>query len=205
MAKLREEMDPTAPEDGAAPRSSRADRRRRPKIIVPILEDGSPDLSILSDEARAKLAGALQAEAEASAPAEPVPGPVVVMGLRALAGIEAAIMAGRMGLSHSEAMQAFELPPMLEAQLGEAGARVLAKYAGPIGKYQDEIVLAALLVHWQAGAFRQLREMAAEKDRAREREAAAHASPPPAAPAAPAAAQQAQDDWPILTERAEVF
>jgi hypothetical protein len=200
MAKLREELDPTAPEDGAAPRSSRADRRRRPKIIVPILEDGSPDLSILSDEARAKLAGALQAEAEA-APAEPVPGPVVVMGLRALAGIEAAILAGRMGLSHSEAMKAFELPPMLEAQLGEAGARVLAKYAGPIGKYQDEIVLAALLVHWQAGAFRQLREMAAEKERAREREAAAHASPPPAAP--PAA--PAQDDWPILTERAEVI
>jgi hypothetical protein len=123
------------------------------------------------------------------------------MGLRALAGIEAAILAGRMGLSHSEAMQAFELPPMLEAQLGEAGSRVLSKYAGPMSKYQDEIVLAALLIHWQAGAFRQLREMAAEKERAREREAAAHASPPAAAP--PAA--PAQDDWPILTERAEVI
>lgn len=183
--------------DGMEPKR---DRRRLPKLIVTVTEDGKPDLSTLNEEARDKLRAAL--EEAAPEPPEPIQPAVVGFALAALARIEAAIVAPKFGLSAEQAADILLPKPPLKDSLEEAAARVLNKYSGAWFRYQDELVLGALLVSWQAGALQMLR--AARGGQQPE----SGASPAPAQPSAPAAAAPApaeQSDYPVMTERDEDF
>jgi hypothetical protein len=147
--------------DSAAPK---ADRRRRPKVIIPLNEDGSFDFSPVPEEQRDRLRAALEeAQPEPPPPIDPA---IVGFAIQTLASIEAAIVAPKMGLTHDRAFACIVPPPPLAEQIAQAGARVLEKYSGGWSKYQDEIVLCALIITWQAQAFRNLR---AAKDQAEPR------------------------------------
>lgn len=150
MARLRTSDD--SPENPQQERNR--DRRRRPKIIVP-LNDGKPDCSILSDEAKAALRKALaESEPEPPPPTDPS---IVLFAVRAVASIEAAIVAPRMGVPLDRARECLQPNPILEQQIAAAGARVLDKHSAIMGRYGDEIVLLSLLIAWQAQAFTALR------------------------------------------------
>ena len=167
----------------AAPEQAKRDRRRRPRLILALNDDGTPDLS----SARPEQVEALKSALEEAAPAPPEQiSPVVVhMALGAVTNIEAAVLAGRFGLTTEQAAAALQPAPPLREQIAEAGARVLNKYSSALGRWQDEIVLAALLVAWQSSALATLRAMAAEQ-RARQEQRPAAPSPAPAPGPAPA-------------------
>lgn len=166
MAKLRETLEQET--GGMAEPAPKPDKRRRPRLMIALTEDGQPDVSNLDDGVRARLRDALaEPAAEPPAPIDPA---VVVFALRAISNIEAAVLAGRFGLDQVRAAECVAPPPMLAEQIGAAGARVLAKHSGAWTRWQDEIVLGALLVTWQAGAIQALRAAAAEVARAAEQE-----------------------------------
>lgn len=176
-----------------------SDRRRRPKIIVAIREDGNPDVEALSEEARAKLFDALARNTPE--PPEPINPAVVGFALQAIARIEAAIVGPRFELSAEEAAGCFLPPEPLQEQLQAAGARVLDKYSGSWSRWQDEIVLGALLVTWQASAFQALRAERERREASRREEAARAASPPARPAAATPAGPDSAFDYPVMTER----
>lgn len=134
---------------------TKTDRRRRPRLILPLDDSGKPDLSRANAEQIAALKETLM-EAEPAAP-EPINPAVVMFAVNAIANIEAAIVAPKFGLDQGQAAQALQPPEPLRSQIAEAGSRVLSKYSGALGRWQDEIVLAALLVAWQTAAFQNLR------------------------------------------------
>jgi hypothetical protein len=148
MARKRTSDNPTSPSD-------KADRRRRPKVIIPMNDDGSFDFAPVSEEERERLRAAL--EESRPDPPPPIDPAIVGFAVQTLASIEAAIVGPKMGLSHDRAFACIVPPPPLAEQISQAGARVLEKYSGGWSKYQDEIVLCALIVTWQAQAFRNLR------------------------------------------------
>jgi hypothetical protein len=177
----------------ATPEQAKPDRRRRPRLILALKDDGTPDLSSARPEQIEALKSAL--EEAAPAPPEPISPVVVHMALGAVANIEAAVLAGRFGLTTEQAAQALQPAPPLREQIAEAGARVLNKYSGALGRWQDEIVLAALLVAWQSSALATLRAMATEQRAPQEQRPAAPA-PGPTPAQAPPPAQEAG----VLTE-----
>jgi hypothetical protein len=81
--------------------------------------------------------------------------------LKTVTSIEAAILARSMDLEPMIVHQAFAIPEPIEGPLCETGARVLQKYMGGASRYQDEMVLAALLISWQGSAIGQLRAVKA--------------------------------------------
>ena len=143
-------------EQAAEPKT---DKRRRPRLIVPLV-DGVPDCSSLSDEARASLRESLlETEPPAVAPVDPA---IVTIAVRAVAGIEAAMLAGRFGVTVEQAREALMPNALLESQIAAAGARVLEKHSSVMGRYGDEIVLLSLIIAWQAQALTALRAARAE-------------------------------------------
>ena len=196
-------------EDGqeVAADQAKQDRRRRPRLILALKDDGTPDLS----GARPEQIEALKSALEEAAPALPEPiSPVVVhMALGAVASIEAALLAGRFGLTTEQAAVALQPPPPLREQIAEAGARVLNKHSGALGRWQDEIVLAALLVAWQSSALASLRAMAAEQRAQQEQRPAAPGPAPAPAPApatsASAASPASPQEVSVLTEPLQEF
>lgn len=179
---------------------TKQDRRRRPRLILALKDDGTPDLSGARPEQIEALKSAL--EEAAPAPPEPISPVVVHMALGAIANIEAAVLAGRFGLTTEQAAMALQPAPPLREQIAEAGARVLNKYSGALGRWQDEIVLAALLVAWQSSALATLRAMAAEQRAQQEQRPAAPTPTPAPGPApGPAPAQEAS----VLTEPLSEF
>lgn len=151
MAKQRSEITDGAPV---------MDKRRKKRVSVYLNDDGSPDWSGVSDEQRAMLGGVLPTpEAEA----EPIPPEMVGLLLKTVTSIEAAVLARSMDLEPALVHQAFAIPEPMEGPMCETGARVLQKYMGGASRYQDEMVLAALLISWQGAAIGQLRAFKAEK------------------------------------------
>lgn len=140
---------------------TKIDRRKRPKLIIP-LNLGKPDCSSLSDDARESLKEALL-ESEPAPPA-PIDPSIIVIAIRAITGIEAAILAGRFGVSQEQAREAIAPNPMLEQQIAAAGARVIEKHSAIMGRYGDEIVLISLLIAWQAHALTALRAARLEQN-----------------------------------------
>jgi hypothetical protein len=118
-----------------------------------------------------------------------------------LSGIEAVLVADRMGVSTEQAQQALTPPPPLADAIAQAAAKVAAKYAAPLGRWAEEIALGALLVTWQTTAFANMRRMAPAAPTAAEPPAPidrhesyqAPAPPAPAPPAPPAAAPAPSD------------
>jgi hypothetical protein len=125
-----------------------------------------------------------------------------------LSGIEAVLVADRMGVSTEQAQQALTPPPPLADAIANAAAKVAAKYAAPLGRWAEEIALAALIVTWQTTAFANMRRMApaappaaeppAPIDRHESYQAPAPSAPAPSAPpaAAPAPSAPAPSDPP---------
>lgn len=160
MARLRDEITPestTPPPAGTA-----TDKRKRRRITVYCNDDGSPDLSTISDEQKAALG--LNGSAAGPAPepvpqVEPIDPAIFGMMFGVLANIEAAVVAPKMGIDPDAARSALVPPPPLADALANAAAKVAAKYGGTLGRWADEIALGSLIVTWQIGAFAQMRSM----------------------------------------------
>lgn len=163
MARTRETITTDAP---SAPMN---DKRKRKRLTIYLQADGTPDWEGVTDEQRTQLGVIAQpAGTEPEAPPMSIPPEVIGYFVMTLTRIESAIIAPRMGLDAAETMRVLTpAPPVLEG-ISEAGAKVLAKYGGTMGKYQDEIVLGMLLIQWQAGAIGTLRGMKAELEDKRE-------------------------------------
>ena len=158
MAKLRENIEPGI--DQPAP--ARNDKRKRARVVVYLNDEGKPDWDSVPEDQKSKLGLAGAEPAPVEPPAEVAPEMVGLL-LQTMTSIEAALVAPRIGIDQSEALAALTPAPPVQAGLCQAGARVLNKYAGAMGRWQDEIVLATLIVTWQASAFAQMRAIAAER------------------------------------------
>lgn len=129
-----------------------SDRRRRPRIIIPLNDDGSPDISRLDPS----VLDVLRTQAQDAGP-EPIHPAVCDMAITVIANIEAAVLAPRMGVDPQTAAQITQPPEPLRGQIAETAAKVLSKYSGALGRWQDEIVLAALIAGWQIQVLNNLR------------------------------------------------
>lgn len=159
MARPRTEITSDMPE------AKRSDRRSRKRISVYLDDNGAPDWGAMPEEHRKQLGIENGAPVVKEPEAPPQIEPAVIGLLYATATrIEAAIVAPRFGVSGEQAMAALTPPDQIAGAMNEATARVLNKYSGTLGRWQDEIVLASLLVTWQASAFAQLRAMRAENE-----------------------------------------
>lgn len=136
-----------------------SDKRRKKRISVYLNDDGMPDWSGVPDDQRELLGGKLP---EAAPPSEPIAPEMVGLLLRAVTAIEGAVLARTMDLPAADVHAALTIPQPIERPLCEVGARVLEKHFSGSSKYQDEIVLASLLLTWQGSAIAQLRAMRAE-------------------------------------------
>lgn len=157
MARMRETI---ARETSTA--NAPKDRRARKRISIYLNDDGAPDWDAVPEEHREKLGYGATPRPEPEAPRE-IPPEMVGFLLQTMTRIEAVVVAGRIGITSDEAMNALTPPPPLADGINQAGARVLNKYSGTLGRWQDEIVLASLLVTWQASAFSEMRAIAATK------------------------------------------
>lgn len=162
MARTRETINAEAAADGATPRP-KPDKRSRKRLSIYLNDDGTPDWESAPDEIRSAVGGAAPAPQPAPEPAPPIDPAIVGFMLQTMTRIESAIVGPRMGLTASEAYGALEPPAPLAEGLCTAGAAVLNKYSGSFGRWQEEIVLASLIVSWQASAFSEMRSMAAAK------------------------------------------
>lgn len=171
------------------------DKRSRRRIVIPIDEDGRPDISRLDDEVLEQI----RQEAEAQEPPEPIAPEVCGMVVTVLAQIEAAVLGPRFGLPQETAAQAIMPPPPMRDQIAQAGSRVLTKYSGTLGRWQDEIMLASLLVAWQAAALNNLRELARQQQQADQKK-----EPQPEVNPAPAGyVRDPRDEFPAYVEAVE--
>jgi hypothetical protein len=136
------------------------DKRRRRRLSVYLNDDGTPDLETIP----AELKGALGME-DGAQPGEPEPDRVnpdlVKFLIVTLSRIEGFVIAKQNDMDVEAVCSALEPPAPLLAPMSETGARLLAKYAGGMNRWQDEIVLGSLLITWQSGAFQQIRALKA--------------------------------------------
>jgi len=208
MARKRESIDPSNP--------PASDKRSRKRYIVYADDSGAPDLSTAPPELRAAFGGPDHATAAPAAAGGPAAAPapaefdsaIFKLMIPVLSGIEAVLVADRMGVSTEQAQQALTPPPPLADAIANAAAKVAAKYAAPLGRWAEEIALAALIVTWQTTAFANMRRMApaappaaeppAPIDRHESYQAPAPSAPAPSAPpaAAPAPSAPAPSDPP---------
>lgn len=132
------------------------DKRRRPRVMIPLNPDGTPDLSRVDP----MVLDAIRNQTESNQP-EPIQPEVIEMAINLIANIESAIVAPKFGIPQEQAIAVVMPQKPLKEQMAQAGAKVLSKYSGAMGKYQDEIVLGAMLLAWQVGVLNQLRAMKA--------------------------------------------
>lgn len=151
MARKREQISGSKVAPG--------DKRARKRITIYLHEDGSPDLDALPEDQRAALG--IGGDGEPEPENVEIDPSMVGLALTTLIRIEAMLTARRFGVDQETAVRCLTPPPPVRAGIEQAGARVLTKYAGAAGKYQDEIVLATLLITWQTSAIAELRERAA--------------------------------------------
>ena len=133
------------------------DKRKRRKVIICLNDDGTPDLTSVSDEQKQAL-GLAPGTTEK---VEPVDRDVVRMLVGITATVEAVAVSKALNVPHSVAMVALKPAQDLEDRLVECSARIIDKYGG-IGRYADEVMLGALIVAWQAGALKAIKEYKAE-------------------------------------------
>jgi len=172
MARLRERLAQEKREakeaQGGKTGRAAAGYDKRKRILLYFQEDGSPDVSKLSERQREMLGMLRGTDGEAAAgdPAGPPPAPpftpqIAGVMLGVLISIESAIVAPRMDLDASRVQAALTpIPPIADA-IQETATRVMNKYAGTLGPYTDEIALCGLIVVWQSSAFSEIRRMKA--------------------------------------------
>jgi len=134
------------PETGEGP--GFRSRRRRHFIRVPLDDAGRPDLSSIRPEHREALAEAVGTLPERASVDPALAG----MLIQAVARIEGALLGPRFGLDRETAMQIAEPKPPLDELLAKQTAVVLSKH-NVMGRYGDEVALAALIASWQAGVI----------------------------------------------------
>jgi hypothetical protein len=159
MARKRETINPSP--DGAKP-----DKRNRKRFIIYAKEDGTPDLSNLPPELDS-LRGGNSNQETGSTPPQPIDPPppafdssVFQMILPVITGLEALLVAPRMGITVPLATQCLTPAPPLADAIATAAARVANKYAGSMSQYADEIALCAIIATWQVSAFAAMRRYA---------------------------------------------
>jgi hypothetical protein len=133
------------------PVSSSPSTFSRPKIAVPIKEDGTFDLDAMREATKEKLRAAIAGTPGINPPQATTPGqmfpPQVVWAMYGALGAIESMVAQRMGKVPKEiADRVFTYSPQELELLTPPTSRVLQKYAGEwLIKYQDEIALATLL------------------------------------------------------------
>lgn len=162
MARTRE----TISADNGAPKP---DKRNRKRFIVYADESGKPDLSTVPDELRGAIPGAPPPATGPTAspesvepPPEPLDPAIMQMLLPLVCALEASILGPRMGIDVHKARELITPPEPMANGIVMAATKVANKYGGTLGRYQDELALAAVLVMWQTAAFGALRQYAAQ-------------------------------------------
>jgi hypothetical protein len=140
------DLEPTDGSQWTAP--SPRSRRRRPFIRVPLDDSGRPDLSGIRPEHREALAEAVGTLPERASVDPALAG----MLIQAVARIEGALLGPRFGLDRETAMSIAEPKPPLDELLARQTAVVLSKH-NVMGRFGDEVALAALVASWQAGVI----------------------------------------------------
>lgn len=146
--------------DGVTPINT--DKRKRKRVTVYLNDDGTPDYSGLDETVRSLLSIPSQSAETVTPPIE-IPPEMIGYLVLTLTRIEAAIVAPRLDLDVESVLPILTPYPELGNAINTAASKVLAKYGGTMGQYQDEIVLGSLILTWQATAFGQLRALSAEK------------------------------------------
>lgn len=136
------------------------DRRKRPKVIIPLNFDGTPDLSRVDPA----VLEAIRNQTEPDT-AEPIAPEVAEMAISLIANIEAMILASQFDVPQNQALSLTLPPEPIKTQMSQAAAKVMTKYSGALGKYQDEIVLGAMVAAWQIGVLNQFRAIKAMKEK----------------------------------------
>ncbi len=157
MANLRQSM----PNDQQNPASVN-DKRKRARIIVYTNDDGTADLSALTDEQRSQLGVGSPSAAATDTPSVQFAPQMMAMILPVLVSIESAVVAPRIGIDQEKVRVALTPPDAIAEGICEASTKVLNKYGGALGPYADELALASLLIMWQVSAFGELRRIKAE-------------------------------------------
>lgn len=161
MARTRE----TISADNGAPKP---DKRNRKRFIVYADESGRPDLSTVPDELRGAIPGAPPPSAGPAGPAaptepvEPLDPAIMQMLLPLVVALEASIIGPRMGIDVHVARGLITPPEPIADGIVRAATKVANKYGGTLGRYQDELALAAVLLMWQTAAFGELRRYQAQ-------------------------------------------
>jgi hypothetical protein len=157
------------------------------RLTVPLAADGSIDLERMRAGTREKLLRAVQGIqpqiAEDQAEAVKALSAIVPAVYAALGGLERFIASKATGLSTAEVAQFFQYTDAKVELLREPTAKVLAKHAISLGKYQDEMTLALLYWAIKQDEIHALMEYKRRKDQRADQPAAV----PVAAPVAPTA------------------
>lgn len=163
MAKLRENMNESTGPDASAPAMSPNDKRKRKRITVYCNDDGTPDLDSVPEDQRRALGIGQAPEGSNQAPEAPAQFEPAMVGmiLPVLVGIEAALIGPRLGIEIDQARSALTPHPMIADGIAQAGAKVLNKYGGNLGRWADEIALVSIIATWQVQAFAEMRRMKA--------------------------------------------
>lgn len=194
MPKLRSETNGNTPTN-----SGESSKRRKARVPIYKNDDGTLDLSGLTDDDAAKVRerfgsspGAAFTPPPPTEPTAPPPEPIdpaiIMLALNMLTSIEAAVVGSKLHIPTARAYEALALKPPFDQMLIGAATKVANKYMVSMGPYADEIALGALLVTWQIGAFTELRAIAAELATARGEtpppnvDHDKHQSPPPPPP-----------------------
>ena len=154
MAKKRAEI-PIPGEPGN-------NKRTRKRFIVFAKDDGSPDLDNLPPELQGHIgaSGAPQASDQPAPPPAEFDASIIKIVMPVIVGLEAMLVGPRMGIPVATATQCLTPPPPLADAIAQAATKVLNKYSAPLGRWADEIALAALLATWQVSAFAAMRRYA---------------------------------------------
>jgi hypothetical protein len=111
------------------------------------------DLTSLTPEERQALQMALRGQEGASEPS--IDPALVGMLVRGVGSLEAALLSQRYGLDPVQCRAAIGPDEPLLSMIGEAGAKVVAKY-NLCGRWGEEIALCSLIAIWQGGALQAL-------------------------------------------------
>jgi hypothetical protein len=173
MARTRDEITQDATEGARS-----TDKRKRPRITVFLTAEGKPDFYDLPSDQRAALIEALPKPEEPAEPAAPIEPAAVALLVNLIVGVESAIVARQVELSSDQVREALQPNPIFADSLNVAGAKVLNKYSGVLGRWQDEIMLATLVVSWQLSAFAEIRRIKSDSLRSDRADSLVAAMPP---------------------------
>ena len=158
MARKREAINPV---DAGEVK----DKRNRKRFITYGDENGIPDMSTVPPEMRPFVSSNIPTDTPQSDPSIPPPADfnpaIFQMLLPMVVALEAAVVAPRLNIDTAETRLILTPSPQIADGIAAAAAKVATKYAAPLGRWADEIALAALIIIWQTSAFAELHRLQA--------------------------------------------